>query len=179
MAEVPTINKDRIQSPNGLIKDIEDNILTICKNGFIEHEHLRAFEPNDYVSKDPKRAGVKELPSLFVYVENVFPNVRTIGQGTGASMSVEEAYIVCVQYVSRIIGEQESYDDSMKICQHYLYRHLLGNLNINDLVRGTSSIMDIDSTPEYLDYNRKYQALDNFIIRVKVGNLIQMPTSRR
>lgn len=176
MAEIE-ISRERIQSPDGLIKDLENNIISICKKAFDEIEYLRKFTPKDYVSQDPKRSGVKELPSLFVYVETLFPAVRTIGQATGANQSVQETFIVSVQYVYSPLDSNES-DDTLKTCEWYLYRYLMANLNLNDLCRGTHSIMDIDSTPEYLDY-KKYQALDNFVIRLQVGNLVSMPTARR
>jgi hypothetical protein len=176
MAEVE-ISPNRIQSPDGLIKDLENNIISICKRGFQEIDELRRFEPQDWITQDPKRAGVKSLPSLFVYVESLFPAVRTIGQATTANQNVQEIFIVSVQYVYSPLDSDES-DDSLKTCQWYLYRHLLSNLNFNDVCRGTHSIMDIDSTPEYLDY-KKYQALDNFVIRLQVGNLVNMSTARR
>jgi hypothetical protein len=176
MAE-PVISRNRVRTTQGTIRDLELNISDIVSRGF-EGVDLVKFKPRSIINQDPKRGNIGDLPSCYIFVEAMFPDVKTIGAGTGNQQTIEEIYMVTIQYISSPIDSNESLN-TIKQAGYFLYDWLIENLNVNDICSGATSITDLDFTPEYFSYQKKWEALDNFIIRLNVQNVRRKITARR
>ena len=177
MAE-PVISSNRVRSTSGTIRDLEKNISEIVARGFKGPELMKFKLGSAVQNQDPKRGHIADLPACYVFVEAMFPDVRTIGAGTGNPQTIEEIYMVTVQYISSPVDANESLN-TVKEAGYFLYDWLIENLNLNDICSGAAKITDVDFTPEYFSYKKKWEALDNFIIRLNVQNVRRKITARR
>lgn len=140
---------------NGIYKDIEANVVDVCRQGFTESPQLIGREPATYHEINPKTKSwsTSDLPGLFVWVDGSGGNPQTIGQlNSGSRHSDKEEFYANIEYIHSTLDDTQG-SDEVKAVAAGLRELIVNNSDLNGLVNHYTEIVDVSLIPEvhYLD----------------------------
>jgi len=169
-------------SEDGLINDIEREIIRMCEIGFEEDPYLKFMDqPNVFDDVNPNEIVLADLPALYAWNSGFGVSRDSIG-GMGGGRKAHKVsrkfeFYCQIQY---IIPEVETKAASKKLRKiaWWLFELVDGNLDLDGFVIGSPSLEECDLFPKWRLVGDEVRSVSNVNIKI-VYPFVDMSTISR
>lgn len=148
----------RIYTDHGMIKDVEANLLKLCRQAWNEPQYLRfnAYRPSDadFVDGDIVHARLENLPVLYVWVSEFSESPNETGAMEGHTQRHLDTFRVAVVYATHS-GLPKEGQDAVKAIGWLLKEKLTEETDLNGLMNFSGMVVSLDFDPELIIHRDK------------------------
>lgn len=158
-------------SQDGLIKDVERRILTMCEDGFQTDDVLKHLDSKPTVFEDinPNEVELSDLPALYCWCSGFgvdLPQAGGLGRKNNNRKVTRNFEFYCnVQYMCRM-HETKEHSDTMKTMGWHLFNLISSNMDLDGLVIGDPQLLEVDLFPRWRLVGDKLQNVSNVNIKI-------------
>ncbi len=145
---------ERIRTGRGPIRDIEKNVVELCREAFDEEDFLKYesdYRPaaSDFRDVDPINGKVQELPALYVWCDSEVDEGNETGGLGGRRQRNKSDYTVIVLYVTHSDLPQEG-QQMVRAIGDKLKRKLVANSDLFKIANMGGRLKNLNFDPEML-----------------------------
>jgi hypothetical protein len=174
---IPIKNTNRIETGEGIYKDVQVNLLDIIERGLDDYGHPR-FSELGFMDNNPEIINIQQVPAIFAWCDGEDLGSGVMGGSLGRSISNHSTYFATVQYVAGAL-DQESATDDLLFTASQLRKIVLENLNLNDIANGGGKIIQVDLRPSLLRLNGRVRSMIGFKILIEYIQTSRSPRAIR
>lgn len=165
-------------SEEGMINDLEARLLTVCLDGFDNHEFLRLNRPSEYYDCNANEMAISDLPALFTWCNGLGVNRDEVGGALGNKKSRKLEFYCNVQYIVPEVETREASKKLRKIAW-WLLDVVDGSLDLDGLVLGDPRLEDLDLFPRWRLVGEEPRACSVVNIRIIYPHVDKSAVTRR
>lgn len=142
----------RIRTGEGTIRDIEKNVLELCREAFDTADFLRYesdYRPaaQDFVDTDYTSLRISDVPALYAYVDTQNDDPNQVGGLGGQPRRNAEKYIVVVVYMTHFEQPVEGLKKVRRIGE-LLKDKLIANSDLNRIANQGGTLKNLNFDPK-------------------------------
>lgn len=163
-------------SKDGLINDLENQLLRMCEEGFRNHQHLQHMKLNEAQDVNPDDVGLVDLPAIYAWCTGFGVKRNTI-VGKGHELARKFEFYCEIQYIMPRLEGRKASKELRKIAW-WLFELVDGNLDLNGWVQGDTEMLDVGLYPQAKIIDGKVQPVSQVNIKVIYPFVDRSKTSR-
>ncbi len=174
---IPIKNGNRIDTKDGIYKDIQVNLIDILERGLNDYGHP-LFNQFVFMDNNPEIINIKHVPALFAWCDGEETGSGVMGGALGRSQSVHSNYFTTVQFVLCALDQEEATNDLL-FTADLVKKIVYENLNLNDIANGGGKIIQVDLRPKLLRYEGRVRSMIGFTILIEYTQTSRSPRAIR
>lgn len=173
-------------SEDGLINDIEAEILRMCKHGFDDHDILKYLDkPREFDDVNPNEVTLANLPALYSWCSGFSVDRNAMGGLGGSSRSGKRhkvsrkfEFYCQIQYIMSEVETREA-SKKLKRLAWWLFDLVDGNLDLDGFVVGSPEMQEVELFPKWRIVGDELRTVSNFNIKIVYPFVDRSTISRR
>lgn len=152
-------------SPDGLINDVETQMLRMVEEAFRRDENLKYIErPRIIEDVNPGEVEITDIPALYVWCTGFGRDINTMG-ARPQEISRKFEFYCNVQYIIPKLEERRASKELRKVAW-WLFNVVDGNLDLDGWVQGNTQMQDVDLFPRLMLVGGKVMPVSSVNIKI-------------